>query len=121
MLDELSRLMDGGSIQLLTGDGKSAARAVRSGGRSRHRRRTRVQRIAEEDAALAQGNALLARILAADGSEVFPVMSATRKRRSRQAQHYQVFRGGPVRLSSFRLGCRRRAAMSISTQRKTRS
>jgi len=105
MLDALSQLMDGGSIELLTGDGKilvvlqlsdpATMAAVDS--------ELEFREISEEDAA-AQGNAMAARIIAADGNEVF---SCDVGDKSSDAvitlNSTRIERGGVVQLRSFRL------------------
>jgi hypothetical protein len=107
MLDELSRLMDGGSIELLTGDGKVLAVLNLSdpaadpaiGGE------LVFNEIEEEDATLAKGSAMTARIVSADGSTILSCdvgdefSDAVVKLNSTMIE-----RGGTVELRSFRLG-----------------
>jgi hypothetical protein len=64
----------------------------------------KFNKIAEEDAALAQGNAESARILAADGSEVFSCdVGDERSDAVIKLNTTRIFRNGPVRLTSFSL------------------
>lgn len=106
MLDALSGMMDGGSIQLMADDRVLAvlklsnpATQVAAGGE------IEFNKIAEEDAALAQGTATTARILNADGSEV--IFSCDVGDEGSDAvvklNTTKIYRGGPVRLRSFRL------------------
>lgn len=106
LLDVLSDLMDGGSIELLSDDERklavlklsSQATGEASGGE------VLFNRIGEEDAALAQGNAANARILASDGSEIFHCdIGDENSDAVIKLNTTRIFRGGPVRLSSFRL------------------
>ena len=60
--------------------------------------------IVEEDAALAQGNATAARILAADGSEILSCDVGDEDSDAVvKLNTTRIYRGGPVRLQSFRL------------------
>ena len=106
MLDVLAEMMDGGSIELLSGDGKMLARLTLSnpaampaiGGE------LLFNEIKEEDAALAQGNAMSAHILASDGSEVFSCdVGDENSDAVIKLNTTKIYRGGPVRLKSFRL------------------
>lgn len=106
MLDALSQLMDGGSIELLSGDGKALAvlklsnpaAQIAIGGE------LEFNQIAEEDAALAQGNATSARVVALDGSEVFACdVGDENSDAVIKLNTTKIFRGGPVRIKSFRL------------------
>lgn len=106
LLDALANLLDGGSIELLSDDQRrlavlklsDPATAQASGGE------LIFNRIAEEDAALAQGNAANARILASDGSDVFYCdVGDDGSDAVIKLNTTRIFRGGPVRLSSFRL------------------
>jgi hypothetical protein len=62
-------------------------------------------KIAEEDAALAQGNAATARILAANGIEVFSCdVGDENSNATIRLNTTKIYRNGPVRITSFRLG-----------------
>ena len=105
MLDALSTLMDGGSIELLA-DGRVLAvlklsnpATMRAAGNE-----LEFNDIAEEDAALAQGTANSARILAVDGSEIlFCDVGDANSDAVIKLNTTKIYRGGPVRLTSFRL------------------
>ena len=98
--------MDGGSIEMLSVAGNvlavlklaNPAAQMAAGGA------VELNPISEEDAALARGQAATARILAADGNEIYPVRHRRREqRRGDQAQHDEIYRDGPVRIRSFTL------------------
>jgi hypothetical protein len=106
LLDALAGLLDGGSIELLSDDSRrlailklsDPATEAASGGE------VVFNKIIEEDAALAQGNAANARILAADGGEVFHCdVGDDNSEAVIKLNTTRIFRGGPVRLTSFRL------------------
>jgi hypothetical protein len=106
MLDELSRLMDGGSIELLTGDGKTLAVLKLSSPVADPAIDGELEfnEINEEDAALAQGNAMAARILAADGNEILSCdVGDENSDAVVKLNTIKIYRGGRVRLDSFRL------------------
>jgi len=105
MLDSLASLMDGGSIELRSDDRVLAVLRLSSPvAEPAIDGELEFNDIDEEDAALANGIATSARIVAADGSEIFScdvgdadsdavvTLNTTR-----------IARGGPVRLQSFRL------------------
>jgi hypothetical protein len=106
MLEALSKMMDGGSIELQTGDGKTlavlklsdpAAMAAVDG-------ELEFNDIAEEDAALAQGIVLQARILASNGNELLSCdVGDLNSDAAIKLNTTKIYRGGPVRLHSFRL------------------
>lgn len=106
MLDALSAMMDGGSIELLSDTsrilavmklGNPAAKEA-SGGE------LEFNTIAEEDSAPSQGTAMTARIMAANGSEVFSCDVGDESSDAViKLNTIKIFRGGPVRLKSFRL------------------
>ena len=105
MLDALATLMDGGSIELSSDQrvlavlklSSPATMAAVDG-------EIEFEDIAEEDAALAQGTATRARILAADGSEILTCdVGDTDSHAVIKLNTTKIFRGGPVRLTSFRL------------------
>lgn len=107
MLDVLSAMMDGGSIQLLTGDGKILAVLKLSDPVAEPAIDGELEfnDIDEEDAALAQGEATTARIVAADGSEVFNCdVGDENSDAVVKLNTTRIYRGGPVQLRSFRLG-----------------
>jgi hypothetical protein len=106
MLAMLAMTMDGGSIELLSDDARplailklsDPAAMPPSGGE------LVFNPIAEEDAALAKGDAESARVLGADGSEVFSCdVGDINSDAVIKLNTTKIFRGGPVRLTSFRL------------------
>ena len=105
MLDTLSSLLDGGSIELLTSEGDVLAVLKLSDPASEVFGPELVfNRIAEEDAALAQGNAEEARVAGADGQPLFGCdVGDVNSDAVIKLNTTRIFRGGPVRLSSFRL------------------
>jgi hypothetical protein len=106
MLDVLSQLMDGGSIELRTGDGKTLAvlRLSNPAAMPAVGGELEFNAIAEEDAALAQGNAISARINGSNGSEVFSCDVGDEKSDAAiKLNTTKIYRGGPVQLKSFRL------------------
>lgn len=106
LLDVLSGLMDGGSIELLSDDQRKLAVLGLSSPATGEASDGEVlfNRISEEDAALAQGNAANARILMSDGTEVFHCdVGDENSDAVIKLNTVKIFRGGPVRLSSFRL------------------
>jgi hypothetical protein len=106
MLKALSILMDGGSIELQTDDGKTLAvlRLSSPAAMVDAEGELEFNNIAQEDAALAQGNATSARIVGANGGEVFSCdvgeLDSGAVIRFRTTK---IYRGDPVRLESFRL------------------
>ena len=106
LLDTLAGLLDGGSIELLSDDSRRLAVLKLSDPATMEASGGEVvfNRISEEDAALAQGNAANARVLGADGSEVFHCDVGDQNSDAViQLNTTRIFRGGPVRLTSFRL------------------
>jgi hypothetical protein len=105
MLDALAALMDGGSIELMSDQRVLAvlrlsipATMPAAGGE------LEFNDIAEEDAALAQGNASSARIIGSNGGEVFSCdVGDENSDAVIKLNTTKIFRGGPVRLKSFRL------------------
>jgi len=106
MLDALGEFMNGGSIELLT-DGQRvlavlklstpAAMPAVDGA-------VELREIAEEDAAPNEGVASLARVLAADGREVFACdVGDSRSDCVIKLGTTSISLGAPVRISSFRL------------------
>jgi hypothetical protein len=105
MLEALSALMDGGSIELLSDErvlavlklSDPAAMAAVDG-------ELEFNDIAEEDAALAQGNVTSARIVASNGSELLSCdVGDENSDAVIKLNTTKIYRGGPVRLKSFRL------------------
>jgi hypothetical protein len=105
MLDALSALMDGGSIEVIS-DGRVLAVLKLSDPAAMPASNGKLQfnEIAEEDAALAQGNATTARVLGADGSEVFNCdVGDENSIAVIKLNTTKIYRGGPVRIKSFKL------------------
>lgn len=105
MLDELSRLMAGGSIELLSADGRVLAALKLSNpvAREAFGGELEFNKIAERDAALT-GQAQSARIVAADGTEVFSCdVGDENSDAVIKLNPVQITRGAPVQLRSFRL------------------
>ena len=105
MLDALSQLMDGGSIELLAGDGKILAVMQLSDPATMAAVDSELE-FREIGQALARdrGNAMAARILAADGSEVFSCdVGDENSDAVIMLDGVQIRRGAPVLLKSFRL------------------
>jgi len=104
MLDGLARLLDGGSLEMW-GDGKRLAvlklanpAALIAGGA------LEFNPIGEEDAALAQGEATTAHILAAGGQEILQCdIGDMNSDAVIKLNTTQIYRDGPVRLRSFTL------------------
>jgi hypothetical protein len=106
MLDVLAAMMDGGSIELLSGDGKALAVLKLSSPAAQEAFGGELEfnEIAEEDAALAQGNVMSARVVASDGSDVFVCdVGDENSDAVIKLNTTKIYRGGPVRLQSFRL------------------
>jgi hypothetical protein len=106
MLDVLAGIMDGGRIEL-SDNGKVLAVLKLSNPAANDAVGGEVlfNRIAEEDAALAQGVASSARVLAADGSEVLSCdVGDENSDAVIKLNTTRIYRNGPVRLASFRLG-----------------
>jgi hypothetical protein len=106
LLDTLAAMLDGGSIELLSDSGailavlnlSNPAAGAAVGGT------LTFNKITEEDAALAQGNAASARVLAADGSEVFSCdVGDEQSDAVIRLNSTTIRRDYPVRLTSFRL------------------
>ena len=105
MLDALSSLMDGGSIELKSDDRVLAvlrlsnpAAGIAADGE------LAFNEISEDDAARAQGTATTARIVGPDGVEVFVCDVGDQDSEAViKLNTTKIYRGGPVRLKSFRL------------------
>jgi hypothetical protein len=106
MLDTLGGMMDGGSIELSSDNGVTLAVLRLSNPAATAEDGNLVfNKIAEEDAALAQGNAATARILAANGIEVFSCdVGDENSNATIRLNTNKIYRNGPVRITSFRLG-----------------
>ena len=104
MLNSLSELMDGGSVELMSEEKVLAVLKLSSPAANTVDRQLEFNDIAEEDAALAQGNATSARIVGADGSEVLSCdVGDENSDAVIKLNTTKIYRGGPVRLKSFRL------------------
>ena len=105
MLDVLSALMDGGSIELRSDQRVLAVMKLSSpAALPAVDGELEFNDIAEEDAALAQGTATDARIIGADGSEILSCdVGDENSDAVIKLNTTKIYRGGPVRLSSFRL------------------
>jgi hypothetical protein len=106
MLDVLASMMDGGSIELLTGDGQALAVLNLSNPAAQDASGGNIEfnEIAEEDAARAQGIVEIARVVAADGSEILSCdVGDDNSDAVIKLNTTKIYRGGPVRLKSFRL------------------
>lgn len=106
MLDALGTMMDGGHIELQTGDGDTVAVLNLSDPAAQDATDGQLQfnEIAEEDAALAQGIVELAQIVAADGRVLLTCDVGDEDSDAViKLNTTKIFRGGPVRLKSFRL------------------
>lgn len=105
MLDELSRLMDGGSIELLSGDGRVLV-ALKLGdpvAQEAFSGELEFNKITERDATYT-GRAESARIVGADGSEIFSCdVGDENSDAVLKLNPVQITRGAPVQLRSFRL------------------
>jgi hypothetical protein len=105
MLNALAGMMDGGSIELLAENhvlavlrlsDPAAFEAVDG--------ELQFRDIAEEDAALAQGTVTMARIIGGNGETVFLCTVGDENSDAViKLNTTKIFRGGPVRLKSFRL------------------
>lgn len=106
LLDTLGTMMDGGRIELRTSDDQVLAVLNLSNPAAQDASGSQLafNEIGEEAAARAQGIAEVARILAADGSEVFSCdVGDENSDAVIKLNTTKIFRGGPVRLKSFRL------------------
>ena len=105
MLDSVGEMLNGGHIELLTGNGGVIATLQLSNpaAMAAADRELEFNRIAEGDAALT-GQAEFARVVAADGSEVFSCDVGTVDSDAViKLGATQISVGAPVRLNSFRL------------------
>jgi hypothetical protein len=107
MLDVLATFMNGGSIELIELPSERVLAVLRLSSPATMPAvdsELEFNNIAEEDAALAQGNVTAARIIGADGSEVFSCdVGDMNSDAVIKLNTTKIYRGGPVRLESFRL------------------
>lgn len=106
VLDALTPLLDGGTIELLADDRVIAVLKLSDPATiGAIDGELEFNDIAEEDAAIAQGVVTMARILGADGSPVFlcDVGDQESHAEIKLAGTTKIYRGQPVRLDSFRL------------------
>ena len=106
MLDALATQIDGGSIEFLSDSGRVLAVMKLSDPATQPAIDGELEfnTIAEEDAALAQGNVMTARILGSDGIEVFSCDVGDEDSDAViRLNTIKIYRGGPVRLKSFKL------------------
>jgi hypothetical protein len=106
MLDVLAEMMDGGSIILLSDTGNVLAVLKLSSPATQDAvgRELVFNKIIEEDAAVGQGNVTDARIVGSDGVEVFACdVGDLNSDAVIKLNTTKIYRGGPVRLESFRL------------------
>ena len=106
MLDVLAEMMDGGTIDLLSSDKKILAVLKLSNPAAMGAAAGELEfnKIAEEDAALARGQAETARIVASDGNEVlFCDVGDANSDAVIRLNTTQIYAGGPVRIRSFTL------------------
>jgi hypothetical protein len=105
VLNILGRMMDGGSIEV-SSDSKVLAvlRLSNPATMPASDGQLEFNAIIEEDAALAQGTATTARIIGPNGAEVFSCdVGDDRSDAVIKLNTTKIFRGGPVRLTSFKL------------------
>ena len=105
VLDTVGRMMDGGSIELMSDDRVLAvlqlsnpAAMPASGGE------LEFNKILDEDAAIGQGIATSARVVGRTGIEVFSCdVGDDQSDAAIKLNTTKIFRGGPVRLTRFSL------------------
>jgi hypothetical protein len=106
MLESLAGMLNGGSLKLLSEDGRVLAELKLSDPAVKDVSDGELvfASIAEEDAAPAQGLALSAKVHAADGEVIFTCdVGDENSDAVIKLNSTRIFRGGPVRLKSFRL------------------
>ena len=106
MLDQLARMLDGGRIELRSEDGRALAVLKLSDPAAGEAADSELvfNPIAEEDAALAQGQASAAMVFDAAGEAVFACNVGDESSDAViRLNTTRIFRGGPARLNSFRL------------------
>lgn len=109
MLDVLAGMMDGGRIELLSVAGNVLAvlKLSNPAAETAEGGMVELKSIGEEDAALAQGQAAKARILASDGSEILACdVGDENSDAVIRLNTTSIYRGGPVRIRSFKLAMR---------------
>jgi hypothetical protein len=107
MLDMLGSMMDGGSIELLSDMERVLAVMKLSNPATKNAVGGELEfnMIAEEDAAVSQGTAMSARVMASDGSLIFTCSVGDEQSDSViKLNSTTIHRNGPVRITSFRLG-----------------
>jgi hypothetical protein len=106
ILDALADMLDGGSIQLLADNGRPLAILQLSNPATIQASNGELEfrEITEEDSALAQGTVTTARIVGAGGNEVLSCdVGDENSDAVIKLNTTKIYRGGPVRLTSFRL------------------
>ena len=106
ILNAVAAMLDGGRIELLTGDDRVLAvlRLSDPAAMPANGGELEFQPIADENAARARGTVINARIIGTDGSEVFSCDVGGRESDAViKLTSTQFDQGVPVRLSSFRL------------------
>lgn len=104
MLAALSELMNGGSIELMSDSRVLAVLKLSDPAAVAVGAELEFHDIAEEDAALGQGTAVTARVMGADGLEVFSCdVGDENSDAVIKLNTTKIYRGGSVRLRSFRL------------------
>jgi hypothetical protein len=106
MLDVLASMMDGGSIELLAENDRLLAvlRLSDPAALEAVNGELEFRDIAEEDSALAQGTVTMARIIGGNGGTVFLCTVGDEDSDAViKLNTTKIYRGGPVRLQSFRL------------------
>ena len=106
ILDALADMLDGGRIELLADNGRPLAILQLSDPATMPAANAELEfgEIAEEDAALAAGIVTAARIVGPGGAEVLNCdVGDETSDAAIKLNTTRIFRGGPVRLTSFRL------------------
>jgi hypothetical protein len=106
ILDALADMLDGGSIEFLADNGRPLAILQLSDPATMPAANAELEfsDIAEEDAALAQGIVSMARIVGSSGAEIFSCDVGDESSDAViKLNTTKIYRGGPVRLTSFRL------------------
>jgi len=106
ILDALANMLDGGSIELLADSGRPLAVLRLSDPATMPAADAELEfrEIAEEDFALAEGTVTTARIVGGTGLEVFSCDVGDESSDAvMKLNTTKIYRGGPVRLTSFRL------------------
>lgn len=106
MLETLAAMMNGGSIELMSDDERVLAvlKLSNPAAKDADSGQLAFNPIAEEDAALARGQAVAARILSSDGEEIFQCdIGDENSDAVIRLNTTQIFRNSPVRIRSFLL------------------